>query len=72
MSKRSKIDAFLSNFMTDYKYSYVTIKKFKTQDVLCEGFAWSLNNTVNISSLKVRSFNVFEAEDGGVFVDIYI
>lgn len=63
------IDAFIAALSADFEYSYVTV--YKNERAVCEGFLKTLQKTVNLSALQLRSYYVLEAEDGSVFVDLY-
>lgn len=52
------------------EYAYVAV--YKGSDIVCEGMYATLSSAVDIKSLPVKSFYVFESEDGGVFVDFYM
>lgn len=70
--KRNLFDVFLKSLVTDFEYAYATIKDSKTNDVLCEGFVNSIQKIFDIRVLKIRSFKIFEVEDGSILVDIYV
>lgn len=72
MFRKPGIDIFLRSLMTDFEYSYVTIIDTKTGGTLCEGIANSLQKVVHFEDLGIKSFKVFESEDGSIFVDIYL
>lgn len=71
-SRRKSFDVFLESLLSDFEYSYVTIKSIKTNAIICEGFLQSLQKSFNIRALVIKSFKIFEVEDGSVLVDIYI
>ena len=67
--------AVMSNFaqyvVKHCEYAYVTVYDSKTGDVLCEGIASSVRREYDYCVLPIKLFKIFEAEDGGVFLDIY-
>ena len=72
MAARASIDSFIKCLMTDFEYSYVTILDTKTGGTLCEGIFSSLHRVIKLEDLSIRSFKVFETEDGSILVDIYL
>lgn len=62
----------LGDLINDLEYAYVTIFNSKTQEPLCEGISKVLQKSVQFQDLAVKSFKVFEVEDGSVLIDIYV
>ena len=52
------------------EYSYVTVYKDKDEKI-CEGLFSTLKKVLDIQALPIKSYYVFEAPDGGIFVDFY-
>lgn len=52
------------------QYAYVTVYDDKS-NIFCEGMFSTLRRIFDLSALPIKSFYVFEAEDGSVFVDFY-
>jgi len=62
----------IDNLFNDLEYAYVTIFDSNTKESLCEGISKVLKKSISYENLSIKSFQVFEVEDGSVLVDIYI
>ena len=50
-SKQNSFDVFLKSLLSDFEYSYVTIKRMDTHEIICEGFLRSLQKSFDMRRL---------------------
>ena len=71
MRPGTQIVPFADIMLDQYPCGYVTVHDAGDKDsVICEGIVRSMALILDFRSLDIRSFFVFESEDGGVQIDI--
>ena len=70
MTNNDDMATAVHELVSAFAYGYVTV--YRNDTSVCEGFTGSLMRTMDLASLPVKSFYVFEAEDGSVFIDLHL
>ena len=66
------VNIFVELMMTQCEFAYVTVMDVDSGNTVVEGLANSVRREFDYFTWPIKSFKVFEVEDGSILVDIYI